>query len=125
MTTVSDPLAPVGRAHRNRAAARLRCDWCGRELPSQDGVGRRRRYCAQACRQRAYENRHALERGELPPDAVVLSGTEWDGLSDRLYQVRCAAEDVVTALDEGADVAELRVLAAELLDASRAAEQVR
>ena len=125
MTTVSDPLAPVGRAHRSRAATRLRCDWCGRELPSQDGVGRRRRYCAQACRQRAYENRHALERGELPPEAVMLSGAEWDALADRLYQVRCAAEDVVTALAEGADAAELRALAAELLDASRAAEQVR
>lgn len=125
MSTVSDPLAPVGRAHRSRTAPRSRCDWCGRELPSQDGVGRRRRYCAQACRQRAYENRHALQRGELPPDAVVLSGAEWDGLSDRLYQVRCAAEDIVTALNEGADTAELQVLAAELLEASRAAEQVR
>ncbi|SGH56487.1 Uncharacterised protein [Mycobacterium tuberculosis] len=45
-----------------------------------------------------------LTRGEvraLPADAVVLSADDAADLSDRVYQVRCAAEDVVTALDEG------------------------
>lgn len=44
-----------------------------------------------------------LTRGEvraLPADAVVLSADDAADLSDRVYQVRCAAEDVVTALDE-------------------------
>ena len=85
----------------------VRCQWCGRELPSSSGVGRRRRYCAQACRQRAYENRNALERGAIPADAVVLTQQERDDLADRLYQVRCAAEDVATALAESAGPAEL------------------
>ena len=34
----------------------------------------------------------------LPADAVVLSADEAADLSDRVYQVRCAAEDVATAL---------------------------
>ena len=102
-----------------------RCLWCGRELAGSTGVGRRRRYCAQACRQRAYENRNALERGALPPDAVVLTVQERDDLADRLYQVRCAAEDVATALTESAPRGELESLVDELLAAARSAERIR
>jgi len=103
----------------------VRCLWCGRELPSSTGVGRRRRYCAQACRQRAYENRNALERGAIPTDAVVLTQQERDDLADRLYQVRCAAEDVATALAESAGPAELAPLVSEMLAAARSAERIR
>ncbi len=103
----------------------MRCLWCGRELPASSGVGRRRRYCAQACRQRAYENRNALERGAIPPDAVVLTLQERDDLADRLYQVRCAAEDVATALAEAARPSELAPLVTELLIAARSAERIR
>jgi len=102
-----------------------RCMWCGRELPSTSTVGRRRRYCAQACRQRAYENRNALERGAIPADAVVLTQQERDDLADRLYQMRCAAEDVATALAEAADPGELSVLVGEMLEAARSAERIR
>lgn len=103
----------------------MRCEWCGRELAAQDGVGRRRRYCAQACRQRAYESRQALVRGDLPADAVVLTADEAADLADRLYQVRCAAEDVATALAEQADSADLVVLVREMVSASRDAERLR
>src|SRR5580765_2994946 len=116
---VMDVFAPVGRAARaSRTAGDSRCTWCGRRLPDQDGVGRRRRYCAQSCRQRAYENRHALERGAIPADAVVLTQQERDDLADRLYQVRCAAEDVATALSEAAGPAELAPLVSEMLAAA-------
>lgn len=66
-----------------------------------------------------------LTRGEvraLPADAVVLSADDAADLSDRVYQVRCAAEDVVTALDEGAAATELRDLCEELIRAARAAD---
>ena len=43
-------------------------------------------------------------------------------LSDRVYQVRCAAEDVATALDEGAGATELRELCDALIRAARAAD---
>ncbi|MCW2658956.1 MAG: hypothetical protein JWP83_108 [Mycobacterium sp.] len=62
------------------------------------------------------------EAGALPPDAVVLSAEDAADLSDRVYQVRCAAEDVATALDEGAATAELRDLCDVLIRAARAAD---
>lgn len=58
----------------------------------------------------------------VPIDAVVLSAAEAAELSDRVYQVRCAAEDVATAVEEGAPVAEVRQLCDELVRAARAAD---
>jgi hypothetical protein len=88
-------------------------------------MGRRRQYCRRSCRQRAYEQRALINGAQgaaLPLDAVVLSADEAAGLSDRVYQVRCAAEDVVTALNEGADATELHGLCAALMRAARAAD---
>lgn len=58
-------------------------------------------------------------------DAVVLSAEEHESLADRLYQTTCAAEDVATALAEGASPAELADLVDMLLVAVRAAERIR
>lgn len=58
----------------------------------------------------------------VPHDAVVLTADEAAELSDRVYQVRCAAEDVATAVDEGAPVPEVRQLCEELLRAAKAAD---
>ena len=58
----------------------------------------------------------------MPADAVVLSADEAADLSDRVYQVRCAAEDVATAVDEGAGTVELRELCDELIHAARVAD---
>jgi hypothetical protein len=100
------------------------CRWCGRDV-ADSGLGRRRQYCRQSCRQRAYEQRASINgvKGvSLPADAVVLSADEAADLSDRVYQVRCAAEDVATALDEGAGPPELRELCAALMQAAKAAD---
>jgi hypothetical protein len=112
------------RIGRTRGEAR-HCAWCGRRLPDDGKVGRPRRYCAQPCRQRAYERRTAVQRGGLPEDAVVLSATELADLQDRLFQLRCAAEDVVTAVDDGATSTELRKLAEELQHTARDLERLR
>jgi hypothetical protein len=101
------------------------CAWCGRRLPGSGRIGRPRRYCAQPCRQRAYERRAALQRGGLPEDAVVLSTAELADLQDRLFQLRCAAEDVVTAAQDGAENEELRKLAAELVESAKGLERLR
>jgi hypothetical protein len=58
----------------------------------------------------------------VPEDAVVLTAGEAAELSDRVYQVRCAAEDVATAVEEGAAAAEVRQLCEELLRAAKAAD---
>jgi hypothetical protein len=86
------------------------------------GLGRRRQYCRQSCRQRAYEHRAQVKGTALAPDAVVLTADEAAELSDRVYQVRCAAEDVATAIDEGAGTTELRELCDALMRAAKAAD---
>ena len=86
------------------------------------GMGRRRQYCRQSCRQRAYEQRALVKGTAVPEDAVVLTAEEAAELSDRVYQVRCAAEDVATAVEEGAPAAEVRQLCEELLRAAKAAD---
>jgi len=98
------------------------CRWCGRDV-SDAGLGRRRQYCRRSCRQRAYEQRASISVSPtLASDAVVLSAMEAAQLSDRVYQVRCAAEDVVTALEEGAERGELRDLCDTLIRAVEAAD---
>jgi hypothetical protein len=101
------------------------CAWCGRRLPEDERAGRRRRYCAQPCRQRAYERRTAVQRGGLPEDAVVLSSAELADLQDRLFQLRCAAQDVVTAADDGAEGGELRRLAVRVVCTAEDLERLR
>lgn len=86
------------------------------------GLGRRRQYCRQSCRQRAYEQRALVKGSAIPEDAVVLSADEAAELSDRVYQVRCAAEDVAIAVDEGAAADELRELCDALVRAANAAD---
>ena len=85
-------------------------------------MGRRRQYCRQSCRQRAYEQRAMVKGTSVAPDSVVLSAEEAAQLSDRVYQVRCAAEDMATAIDEGADGSELRDLCDALMRAAKAAD---
>ena len=89
--------------------------WCRRVLAQQGSVGRPRLYCTQACRQRAYEQRAATAKAGLPDDVVLVSRAELDGLQDRLYQLRCALEDVGTLLSERPTKAELERSLAELV----------
>ena len=100
------------------------CSWCGREIADSE-VGRRRRYCRQSCRQRAYEARKGLEGTGLPDDAVVLRAQEATDLADRWFAARCAAEDVAIAVAEGADRSELSELTATLVRLTKDAERLR
>jgi hypothetical protein len=58
----------------------------------------------------------------VAPDSVVLTAEEASELSDRVYQVRCAAEDVAIAIEEGAEGSELRELCDALMQAAKAAD---
>lgn len=82
-------------------------------------------YCAQSCRQRAYERRTAVQRGGLPEDSVVLAAAELADLQDRLFQLRCAAEDVMTAARDGADHTELARMAGQVVTAAGELERLR
>ncbi|MFF3568776.1 hypothetical protein [Nocardia jiangxiensis] len=100
------------------------CSWCGRQIAESE-VGRRRRYCRQSCRQRAYEHRKGLEGTGIPEDSVVLSAQEAADLADRWFAARCAAEDVATAVAEGADHGELLELTGALITLAKEAERLR
>ncbi|MCU1643895.1 MAG: hypothetical protein JWN03_4170 [Nocardia sp.] len=61
----------------------------------------------------------------IPEDSVVLTVQEVSDLSDRWFAARCAAEDVATAVAEGADSIELSELTAILVKLTRDAERLR
>lgn len=66
-----------------------------------------------------------MQRSGLPEDAVILSADEVELLQDRLFQLRCAAEDVATAVGDDATAGELGALVDELVRAAKSAEQLR
>ncbi|MCX6468472.1 MAG: hypothetical protein NTW76_04060 [Corynebacteriales bacterium] len=100
------------------------CAWCGRPVVDSE-TGRRRKYCKRACRQRAYEQRAAVGGSAVPADAVILSSTEATELVDRLFELRCAAEDVATAVAERVSHAELDDLCRRLVEQAGDAERLR
>ncbi len=61
----------------------------------------------------------------IPADSVVLSAQEAADLADRWFAARCAAEDVATAVAEGAADAQLAALCAQLVAQVRDAERLR
>ncbi|MGY1733622.1 hypothetical protein ACI798_19110 [Geodermatophilus sp. SYSU D01045] len=102
-------------AGRQGSGTERRCGWCRRVLPQGGSVGRPRMYCGQACRQRAYEQRTAVAKAGLSDDVVLVRRAELDGLQDRLFQLRCALEDVQTLLGERHTKAELERSLADLV----------
>ena len=100
------------------------CLWCGRVIPVVT-ADRRRRYCRQACRQRAYEQRSLLRGVSVPEDATILTADEARALADRAFLVRCAAEDIATAVSEDATPEDLSALCVNLLALARDAERLR
>ena len=121
----ADQSSPSSNHSAVRGGAPRYCGWCGRQLPEAGTVGRRRRYCGRSCRQRAYEGRAATERDGLPENAVVRSDHQIGTLQHRLVQLRQSAEQVVNALDDGADPVELRRMAVDLLRVAKELEQLR
>ena len=113
-TGVEGRVRPTPRSRRAQTEDR-RCGWCRSTLPVQESVGRPRLYCGQACRQRAYEQRSATAKAGLSADVVLVTRAELDGLQDRLYQLRCAIEDVQTLLSEKPTKAELERSLADLV----------
>ncbi|WP_069162822.1 hypothetical protein [Nocardia altamirensis] len=114
----------VSRISERRQSRQLSCLWCGREIVESE-AGRRRRYCRQSCRQRAYEHRNSLKGTGIPDDSVVLSAQEAADLADRWFAARCAAEDVAIAIEERESHEELATLAKTLIELAREAERLR
>ncbi|MCK7676495.1 hypothetical protein M0E84_00330 [Corynebacterium sp. CCM 9186] len=100
------------------------CQWCQGPVPEQ-GRGRPRKYCSHSCRQRAYEQRSRVSGTSIPADAVIMRPEKAERLADLLFELRCAAEDIATAVDEDSPVEEIRGLCAELVTLARRAEHLR
>ncbi len=56
---------------------------------------------------------------------MVLTAQEAAAVADRWFAARCAAEDVATAVAEGAEPAELAALTATLVTLTKDAERLR
>ncbi|WP_265795251.1 hypothetical protein [Gordonia zhenghanii] len=100
------------------------CAWCGRQMVDSES-GRRRKYCKRSCRQRAYEQRTLVAGTAIPGDALILSAEEAESLGDRLFELRCAAQDIRTAIGENADHSSLGSMADELVRLAEESERLR
>jgi hypothetical protein len=96
-----------------------RCAWCRRPLPPRGGPGRPRRYCRHSCRQRDYEARRRAAELGLSEAEVVLARAELDGLSDLLYVLEAAIEDVDGDLERSSEPTDVADALAWVLDAAR------
>ncbi len=65
------------------------------------------------------------EGTSIPADAMILSAAEVEAFGDRMFELRCAAEDLATAIAEDVSRAQLRDMAGALLDVARDAERLR
>ncbi|MCK7660532.1 hypothetical protein JIM95_000300 [Corynebacterium sp. CCM 8835] len=100
------------------------CQWCQGPVPEQDR-GRPRKYCSHSCRQRAYEQRSRVSGTSIPEDAVIMRPEKAERLTDLLFELRCAAEDIATAAEENSPAEEIRELCTELVTLARRAEHLR
>lgn len=107
------------------AGHRSACLWCGKEIDSQPSRGRKRKYCSPSCKQRAYEQRNNLGGSPVVDGSVVLRPERVGELRDELYELRCAAEDIRTAVEECADSEEIRHLCDELVNLATQIEKLR
>lgn len=68
----------------------MNCVVCDAELPAPAAVGRPRRYCSPACRQRAYHARQLAEQPVYPPENAVDAEVMAYGTADPPPQLLAA-----------------------------------
>jgi hypothetical protein len=97
----------------------IRCLWCRRPLVRTNVVGRRREYCRQSCRQRAYEARQQAAVLGLSEDELIVTKQSLETLLDQVYVLQAAVEDVDRDLAATNDPADVRRALEWLLSACR------
>ena len=85
------------RSGRSCSGPQLTCEWCRQPLTPRNQSGRKRVYCSQSCRQRAYQSRKrsrqlGLREGELVVSSVLLAR-----MNRRLHALEMALDDVEAA----------------------------
>gem|GEM_PF-111922 len=138
--TATQPTSSPKKRSSQASSAPAFCQWCGKEL--DPAASPRKKYCSNSCKQRAYERRNLLvvrkdATGTDPAtgqpqaaadaqQATAVTAHATVGASralcDALFELRCGAEDILTAIEDGADTDELTVLAKELIRLAHSAE---
>ncbi|WP_342319720.1 hypothetical protein [Corynebacterium mayonis] len=101
------------------------CAWCGCDLPAQQGRGRKRKFCGNSCKQRAYEQRNNVAGSSIHAESLILHPDKVAAMRDKLFELRCSAEDIATAHAEGADTQEISRMCEELTEIARELEKLR
>ncbi|WP_087117905.1 hypothetical protein [Corynebacterium urinipleomorphum] len=96
------------------------CQYCSKEIQRTPGRGRPRKYCSDSCKQRAYELRHPASASREGARRVSDNT-----LRDKLFELRCAAEDIAIATNEGADANEIQSLCDELVTMAKKLERLQ
>jgi len=105
---------------QGRAKSGQRCRWCRHVLPEQTGVGRKRVFCSQACRQWDWVGSQRARELKLNEDELIVARQEIDSLYDDLYVLACAVDDTERELKAGKPSAKsLKESIDWLLDAAR------
>jgi hypothetical protein len=114
------PSAPRSDGGRPSTTARVvtqSCQWCRQPLGPRNHSGRRRVYCSQSCRQRAYQSRKrskqlGLKEGELLVSSVLLAR-----MNRRLQALEAALREV--------EMAELQTVDERIAKLCQAARRLR
>lgn len=79
----------------------MRCEWCRRPLQAAAATGRPRRFCRQACRQRAFEARRRSTELDSIADEVLRSRRQLEELLDAIDDLRLVVDSTSLDLTEG------------------------
>lgn len=95
-------VSPVARVHSSQrsqpgSAGQDRCEWCRQSLGPRSQSGRKRVYCSQSCRQRAYQSRKRSKQLGLRDGEVVVSSVLLARMNKRLAALEVALADVEAA----------------------------
>jgi hypothetical protein len=81
-----------------------RCDWCQQSLGTLNEKGRRRRYCSQSCRQRAYQSRKRSRQLGLGDGELIVSSLLLARMNRRLEELDEALSEAERANLQAIDV---------------------
>ena len=95
------------------------CGWCRRPVTPTEGRGRPRRFCKRSCRQRDFEARQRSARHGVDEKELIIARRDFDRLHDEIFVLACAVADAQADLRDAESTADLRLIIASLLAASR------
>jgi len=88
-------------------------------LPAAAPTGRPRQFCRAVCRQRDFESRQRAAEVGLTESELVVARHELEDLSDQLYVLEAAIEDVERDLAESPSLQDYADALSWLLEAAR------